>query len=92
MKILKTKHPHKATRIKRRFAWWPVTVTKETGMEWTVWWEHYQTEDVYYSHGESMTGYDYTPRGWHIMNRRPDGFYPENVGVLAHADENPSNQ
>lgn len=85
MMILKTIPQHKTTRIKRRFAWLPVTVrcsrgrgcrfwrvsnvTGDKERQLVIWLEYYKSKEVYYAHGESSTGYDYIPQGWHIISR-----------------------
>ena len=88
MKIQITEHLMNATRTRIRFAWFPTKVS-EGHLEWIVWLEKYEVDEIYYSTGVSFTGYDYTPKGWHAQARRP--LHSQNTEGLASTagSENP---
>ena len=61
-----SQRPHKETRVKVKFALLPKRIHGE-GKSYWIWLQRYRQKQVWYAHGESVTGYDYTPRGWHEL-------------------------
>jgi hypothetical protein len=70
MKLLLTKHPHKTERTRIRRAWLPRKIS-DGSREWVIWLRRYVADEIYYARGVSFTGFDYTPRGWHVLRARP---------------------
>lgn len=71
MRLLFKSQPRSGdVRQRRAFAWLPVEYRHGDGKPAALWLEFYTREEQF-REAYSLTGFDYSPRGWHLLRAIP---------------------